>query len=568
MKFVSELRRRNVFRMAALYAVAAWLIVQVAGVLIDLAKLPDWIGTTTLLVLSIGFPISLIFSWFFQITPEGIGLETDSEPDVTTTHLTARRLDILVISLLCSAIILFAYDKWGKSDPPDRTIAVLPFISLSDDPEQEYFADGLSEELLNLLAKIPQLRVTSRSSAFYYKGKDIRVADIGRELGVSHVLDGSVRRSGDEIRVAVQLINTSSDEHLWSETWDREFRNIFAIQDEIGAAVATALKIQLVDELPSSYVTDPEAYALYLQALQHADNLSESRLEMTEYKLQQALAIDPDYAPAIALLGTTVAEMGAWNFRALAESYEQARLLGRRAVETDPNFAGGYMLLGEVAERFDNDIETAWKFYDDALAIDPSNLNAKMHIAAIKMLFGDAFPILAAARQRVKVDPLSASSWRILGHAAMYSGELDESIRAFKRMAILDPDSMVKHATLAEAYFLAGKYEQALAEFEAEPIEGFRYYGRALAHYELDNQQASDSALAQLIEIDENQWAAQIAMVHAVRGDLDEAFRWLDIGLARHDQGLGISAVNPFLENLYGDPRFERFLDKVRSGGL
>ncbi len=189
---------------------------QVAEVLIDLAKLPDWIGTTTLALLAVGFPIALIFSWFYEITPEGISLEKDVDRAESITHVTGRRLDFIVISLLCAAVILFAYDKWWMSGPPEQSIAVLPFENMSGDPEQEYFSDGISEELLNLLAQIPELRVISRSSAFSFKGKDIAIPTVAKQLNVAHVLEGSVRKVGNRVRITAQLIEASSDSHLWS----------------------------------------------------------------------------------------------------------------------------------------------------------------------------------------------------------------------------------------------------------------------------------------------------------------------------------------------------------------
>ncbi len=265
MGLISELRRRNVIRMAVLYAIAAWLIMQVAEVIMDLANLPDWIGTTTLWLLAVGFPIALIFSWFYEITPEGLSLEKDVDRAESITHVTGRRLDFIVISLLCAAVILFAYDKWWMQGPPEKSIAVLPFENMSGDPGQEYFSDGLAEELLNLLARIPELRVTSRSSAFFYKGKKFKIADVGRELNVGHILEGSVRRSGDTVRITAQLIDVTTDAHLWSQTWDRTFDDIFIIQDEIAEAVVDALKISLLGDTPRALETTPEAYALYLQ---------------------------------------------------------------------------------------------------------------------------------------------------------------------------------------------------------------------------------------------------------------------------------------------------------------
>ena len=221
MGLISELRRRNVLRMAVLYAIAAWLIMQVAEVIMDLANLPDWIGPTILGLLAVGFPIALIFSWFYELTPEGLSLEKDVDRAESITHVTGRRLDFIVISLLLAAVILFAYDKWWIGGPPEQSIAVLAFDNMSADPDQEYFSDGISEELLNLLAQIPELTVISRSSSFSFKGKDIAIPTLAEQLNVAHVLEGSVRKVGNRVRITAQLIDARSDSHLWSASYER-----------------------------------------------------------------------------------------------------------------------------------------------------------------------------------------------------------------------------------------------------------------------------------------------------------------------------------------------------------
>ncbi len=298
MGLVSELRRRNVFRMVVLYAIAAWLIMQVAEVIIDLANLPHWIGPTILALLAVSFPIALIFSWFYELTSEGISLEIDVAPSESTTQVTGRRLDFIVMSLLCAAVILFAYDKWWIGGPPQQSIAVLPFENMSADPEQEYFSDGISAELLNLLTKIPELRVISRASAFSYKGKDIDIPTVAEQLNVAHVLEGSVRKAGNRVRITAQLIEARSDTHLWSETYERTLDDIFATQDEIAARVVEQLKLTLLGDAPTVQATDPEAYALVLQARYLRHQMTPDSLDKSIALLEQALAIDPDYAAA------------------------------------------------------------------------------------------------------------------------------------------------------------------------------------------------------------------------------------------------------------------------------
>lgn len=273
MSLFTELKRRNVFRVALAYVVVAWLLMQVGDTLAPALLLPEWTTRFLAFLLLLGFPMAVFAAWAFELTPDGIKPETSDKRDNLSAPPSRRKIDLLIIALLAVAVGYFAWDKFAvreealteaalaATEPTSehRSIAVLPFVNMSGDIEQEYFSDGLSEEILNLLAKIPQLGVTSRSSAFSFKGKDYTISDVAEQLGVKHVLEGSVRRSGDQIRITAQLIDASTDKHLWSDTWDRAFQDVFVIQDEIAAAVATALKIQLVDELPHSFVTDPRA---------------------------------------------------------------------------------------------------------------------------------------------------------------------------------------------------------------------------------------------------------------------------------------------------------------------
>jgi len=350
MRLVSELRRRNVLRMAALYVVAAWLIVQVAGVLIDLAKLPDWIGTTTLWMLIIGFPIALIFSWFYEITPEGIGLEKDADPDVALTHVSDRRLDFLVISLLCAAVILFAYDKWAISDPPDRSVAVLPFADMSPNGDQEYFGDGIAEELLNELVRLDGLRVAGRTSSFSFKGTNESLSAIGEALNVATILEGSVRKDGDRVRITAQLINASDGYHLWSKTYDRELVNIFAIQEEIATSVSGALGVRLgvggVNAFTGAGTRNIEAYEAYLQSGGAGMDI-DRRIRL----LERATLLDPNYSAAWSRLGLMTLATGWGKYPGENhENEERAYSLVLRAVQLDPESAQSISQLGQLLQ--------------------------------------------------------------------------------------------------------------------------------------------------------------------------------------------------------------------------
>ena len=574
--FLQELKRRNVFRVAIAYAVLAWLLLQVGATLAPALLLPAWVMSLLALLLILGFPLAVFLAWAYEMTPEGLKLEKEVDGEESVTPATGRKLDFLIIALLAAALAYFAFDKFVADEPQPadeivadssarKSIAVLPFINMSADPEQEYFSDGLSEELLHLLAKIPELRVTSRSSAFSYKGKDFKIADVGRELGVNHVLEGSVRRSGNQLRITAQLINVSDDSHLWSETWDRDLENIFEIQDEIAKAVALALKIQLVDELPHAYVTDAEAYALYLQTSELMSDYSLEGLEQAEALLLQVIEIDPGYAPALARLSSVYGTLATWGYRPREETGVMARTYAQMAVDSDPSFVDGYLELANYAFLERHDRSAALRYIEKVVAIEPNNLSARVVLAQFSALNGDTKAHVEVSFELVEIDPLSAIAYRTLGHALMRDGRFDESIQALRRVQQIEPDSIVNHTTLGEALFLAGQYDEALAEFELEPIEEFRLYGRAIAHYRLGNTEKSEQAIETLIETDDGSWAAQIAQAQAVRGEIDSAITWLNRGYERYDVGVNIAAIDPFLVNLRGDPRYDAFLVRLKS---
>ncbi|MGY8794857.1 MAG: tetratricopeptide repeat protein, partial [Woeseiales bacterium] len=431
MRLLSELRRRNVFCMAMLYAVAAWLILQVADVLIDLANLPDWIGTSTLWLLAIGFPVALFSSWFFEITPQGIVLEKDVERDESITHVTGRRLEFIVISLLCAAVILFAYEKWWISGPPVHSIAVLPFVNMSDDPGNEYFSDGLSEELLNLLAKIPEIKVISRSSAFSFKGKDFSIPTVAAELNVAHVLEGSVRKTGNRVRISAQLIEAHSDTHLWSETYDRTLSDIFAIQDEIAAKVVDQLKISLLGELPKQQETDPDAYAFYLQANHLNEASTAESLGEAITLFEKVLAIDPNYVAAWLGMGRSFERMGTIRVLSQAEARKKSKQANERALEIDPHSAGAMKGLAWRLFQYDGNLQDAAHYFEKALLQDPTNTVFIGDISIFLSSLGRLEDAIRFGEYQVSRDPASAVAHNNLGGRYKYAGNFSAAEKAY-----------------------------------------------------------------------------------------------------------------------------------------
>ena len=314
----SELKRRNVVRVGIAYAVGGGLIIEVLDTVAPRLGMPEWVPTFFIVVVLLGLPIALFISWSYELTPQGLKKTHEVDADASLTHSSGRRLDFAIIGMLVLALGYFVWAKFGaepaletsqltaETDSGLRSIAVLPFLNLSNDPEQEYFSDGISEELLNVLAKVEGLRVTSRTSAFAFKGKDIAIPDLAAELGVQYVLEGSVRRGAGQVRITAQLIDVETDSHLWSETYDRDISNIFVVQDEIAARVAEALKVALLgaDEQPIAPIlqTSVEVYSDFLLARQKIAEFSFEAMLDVENLLRRVIAGDAAFAPAYAAL--------------------------------------------------------------------------------------------------------------------------------------------------------------------------------------------------------------------------------------------------------------------------
>ena len=571
-----ELKRRNVFRVAIAYIVLSWLILQVGDTLAPALHLPETVNSVLVFFLILGFPLAVFFAWAYEITPDGLRKEKDVDRTESIAPTTGRKLDRTIIVLL---IVALGYFIWASRHPDvaieqgrseavvptaqvSPSIAVLPFVNMSSDPEQEFFVDGLSEELLNLLAKIPELDVTSRSSAFFYKGKDIQINDVGRELGVANVLEGSVRRSGNRIRITAQLIEVDSDTHLWSESWDRTLDDVFAIQDEIAMAVVEQLKIRLLGVTPHVVTTSPEAYALYLQGRQNSTRRTNEDFESAETLLREALALDPGYAPAWAMLGRTIAYSSTISSRDPADAAPLAREALNKALELDPNEAVALAMLGNLETTYEYDYEEAARYIERGLAANPGNPELLSEAANLAFVIGDYDKAVAMYREAAKKDPLNTALLNFLGYAEYFAGNFDEALAAFDRSITLSPGAAGPNYYMATVHLAQGDPDRALAALLPENLLGFRFTGEALIYHALGDAEKSDAAVAALNELP-LAWAYQRAIVYSYRGETDKAFEWLNTAIEIRDRGLNLVLGDPFLDNLRDDPRFIEVLERL-----
>ena len=580
MSLFAELKRRNVFRVALVYMVASWIVMQVADVGISLLGLPVTTGRLIFLLLAIGFPLVMLFSWAYEITPEGVKREKDIDRSNSVTHETAKKLDTAVIVLLVLGIGALALDRLVPEEAttsaelaastetisdaaaaaPERSIAVLPFVNMSADEENEYFSDGLSEELLNLLAKIPDLKVAARTSAFRFKKSDADINEIAMQLNVAHVLEGSVRKSGDRIRITAQLINAANGYHLWSNTWDRTLIDVFAIQDEIAAAVVDALKVSLLGELPRTRVTNPEAYALYLQSKVSANRRTKEGFEEATALLTQALAIDPEYAEAWVQLSTYQTNMAGMRIVPPEEGFARAQASAERALIIDPKNARALSNLGWNAMYWEWDFAKAARLIAQARSLEHGNASILNAYAVLNNAFGRYESGVSLSREALNLDPLALSVLTNLSGSYYANNRFDEMAALIERMRELEPDSTVIPGMSGWLEQGRGNAEAALAHFtQARAAMGA--WGRAIAHYDLGQDDLSDAAISELVELGGN--SVIIATIYAYRDETDDAFEWLDRGFDEHDDWMVEIRMFKFFQRIYGDPRWDVMVEKV-----
>jgi TolB-like protein/Flp pilus assembly protein TadD len=581
-----------VLRVGAAYLAVAWLLTQVAQTVLSAFGFGEAALRAVIVLFAIGLVPVLVFAWAFELTPEGLKRESELDRTRVEVRDAGTKLDRVIMVVLALALGYFAFDKFvlsprreatlqqqkavelaearkeGRSEAlmdsyGERSIAVLPFVDLSQDKDQEYFSDGISEELLNLLARIPELRVISRSSAFSFKGQNLGIPEIAKRLNVGHVLEGSVRQSGNQVRIAAQLIDARTDTQLWSETFDRPLDNIFAIQDEIAAAVVEALKLELLGAAPKAPVGDPKTYALMLQARQLTRQRTAEAFARSIALYEQVLQIEPNDAAAWNGLARNYINQAGDGLRPIEEGLKLGRDAVQKALTVDPDYAPAHATLGWIAMVYDDDLAAAARHLEHALYVEPNNTDTIGNAAALAMSLGRLDIAIALNEYANARDPVSPVGYQNIGVAYSNAGRQQEAIESYRTALSLSPDLAGAHSAIGVALLLQGDAADALTAMQNESNEGWRLIGLPMAWHAVGEKLRSDEAVAELIDKYGEHAAYNIAYVYAFRGDADRAFEWLDRAVTYRDPGLPEVPVNPLFASIHDDPRWLPFLRRI-----
>jgi len=585
--FFAELKRRNVYKVAVAYGVVAWLLMQVASQIFPFFDIPNWVVRLIVLLLIIGFPVALIIAWAFEVTSEGIKRTEAADAAGQRSRGVAWIYVVLIGVALSVGLFFVGRYTAGHATPrpvtqpearpgfqseaataiPEKSIAVLPLLNESGDPSDEYFSDGLSEELIAALGQIRDLKVIGRSSSFRFKDRKEEPKTIGEKLGVSTLLEGTVRKQGDKVRSVAELINAADGTELWSRVFDRELKDIFAVQTEIAQAVAASLELTLLGSRDTTAANastqNAEAHNAYLQG-----HFYFARRNVEDYRkaisfFDQAIRLDPDYALAYAERSEAWTFIGDLSTEQKKEAWAAARNDAEKAFAVGPNLAEAHAALGWV--RF----FTEWKFAEGlaelrrAKELAPANPTANDLLARVLVYLGQIQEDEKLARQAIELDPLAYLARGNLARILLAEGKLDEADGEARKSAELQPTAAGSHRWQVVAAVLRGDGEAALREAQLEPNDGYRRFGLALAHYARGDRPAADAALAEMVARDRNLLAYQIAEVYAWRGETDKAFEWLQISLDNHDTGALSLLIDPLLRGLRGDPRYKSMLEKI-----
>lgn len=597
--FFIELKRRNVYKVAVAYVVVAWLLIQAASILFPTFDAPAWAMKVLVALLVLCFPVALVLSWAFEITPEGIKLESEIDPRKSIARKTGRKIVGLTIATAIVAAGLFAFQLLRTSSLsrveggapatpndatnglagtrpsiPTKSIAVLPFDNLSRDPDNAYFCEGVQDEILTRLAKVADLKVISRTSTQHFKSAPEDLPQIAKQLGVAHILEGSVQKVNDQVRVNVQLIKTLNDTHLWADTYDRKLNDIFAVESEIAKTIADTLQAKLSGSEQQAIAARPtenaEAHQLYLKGRFFWNKRTGNDLKKSIDYFNQAIAADPNYALAYAGLADAYAFLPGYTAGSPKDSYPKAIAAAKKALELDDTLAEAHTALAIATWLYDFDFSQANKEFQRAIELNPNYAVAHQQYGNILLTAVGRFDeAIAEGRRAVELDPLSLVINSDLGVDNFFARRYDEAITQLRKTLEMDPGYYYAYVNLGQALELKGARDAAIAEYQkGRALNDDPYILGLLARsYGLSsNKTEAEKILKQLQEISKQRYVAaySFALTYLGLGDKEEALRWLEQAYQdRAGNDIGWIRVDPLLDPLRSDPRFEALAEKI-----
>jgi TolB-like protein/Tfp pilus assembly protein PilF len=583
--FLAELKRRNVYKVAVAYAVVSWLLLQAASIFLPAFDAPPWVMKIFIIVIIFGFPVALIFSWAFEITPEGIKLESEIEPNKSIARRTGRKIVAVTIALAVVAAGLFVYQLVrSKSDIvgspttatiANKSIAVLPFDNLSRDPDNAYFCEGVQDEILTRLAKVADLKVISRTSTQHFKSTPDNLPQIAKQLGVAHILEGSVQKANDQVRVNVQLINAMTDAHLWADTYDRKLTDIFAVESDIAKTIAETLQAKITgsekNSIAKAPTANPEAYELYLKGRFFWNKRSGVDLRKAIEFFNQAIGKDPNYALAYAGLADSYLLLPNYGGAATADVVPPARAAVAKALELDDSLAEAQASLG-LLDTLDLRLERAITHMERAVQLKPNYATGHHWLGLAHLALGHFDQAIAEGKRAAELDPLSVIINADLAWTYASAHRLDEAEAQARKTLEIDPRFFLAHYYLGGVRQAKGQLPEAISEFrQAFDLNG-DFYSLAMlgqAYARAGNKAEAQKILARLNEEAKSRHVAPYAwaLLYLGLGDKNRALDELETAYQRGDTNyLFVLKVDPSFDDLRGQPRFEALVQKVVGG--
>lgn len=594
--FFAELKRRNVYKVAVAYAVVGWLVIQVTATIVPALHLPDGLTTAVVVLVLVGFPIALVISWAFEMTPEGMKRTADvSADEVGSLPYWSKKkfaafivcaiiiaAGLLAFQLLRSRLTTAAQSPTGNAFP-EKSVAVLAFDNLSDDKGSEYFSDGISEELLTVLQKIPGLHVAARTSAFSFKGKNATAQEIGQKLGVAHLVEGSVRKAGDVVRIAARLTNTTSGDETWSENYTRNLKDVFAVQTELAQTIVEQLKGQLtggagnpetkaviqaqVQAAEKGGTKNVEAHEAYLQGRFFLNRHSEKETAQALVAFERAIQLDSKFA--LAWSGLAQAHLWDCNYateggqKSFNEHLAAARDALQRALSLESDLPDALYSKAMIETNFDYDWKGAAETLRKALMLAPQDPALLMWAGSLAGARSEGNASVEFSQRAVALDPVNAQARAFLAAALLILGRHEDARAEYEREIQLNPLAPNSHAGIGMTYLLQGKFEEAVTAAQKDTADWARLVVASCARWAQKRVPESDAALAELIETNAETAAYQIAEVYGYRDQKDKAFEWLERAYRQRDAGLPGLRVDTLFANLHTDPRWNVFLRKM-----